>query len=174
MLSCEAVEALIALEDYPTALQLLTDVQRAFPRALRPQQLTGLALARSGDWQQAQIVLGRLYAAGEIDPETLGIYGRTWMDRYNITKDRLHLLRARDLYRQAFEAAPKDYYTGINAAAKSLLLGNATLPRSWRPEWKKWWEQRPWRMTIGATPPWVRCSSCKVITITRPRCIKLP
>jgi tetratricopeptide (TPR) repeat protein len=80
-------------------------------------------MARSGDWQAAQLVLGRLYAAGEIDPETLGIYGRSWMDRYNQTGDRLHLLRARDLYRQAFEAAPKDYYTGINAASKSLLLG---------------------------------------------------
>ena len=45
------------------------------------------------------------------------------MDRYNTSKDRLCLLRARDLYRQAFEAAPRDYYTGINAAAKSLLLG---------------------------------------------------
>ena len=123
MLSCETAEALIALEDYSNALQVLADVERAFPRALRPQQLTGLAMARSGDWQQAQIVLGRLYAAGEIDPETLGIYGRKWLDRYNITKDRLYLLRARDLYRQAFEAAPKDYYTGINAAAKSLLLG---------------------------------------------------
>lgn len=121
-LSCEAAEALIALGDYPDALRILADVAIAFPRALRPQQLTGLAMARSGDWQAAQLVLGRLYAAGEIDPETLGIYGRTWMDRYNKTGDRLHLLRARDLYRQAFEAAPKDYYTGINAASKSLLL----------------------------------------------------
>ncbi|MEO8049023.1 MAG: TRAFs-binding domain-containing protein [Acidobacteriota bacterium] len=122
-LSCEAAEALIALGDYPNALRVLADVARNFPRALRPQQLTGLAMARSGDLQQAQIVLGRLYAAGEIDPETLGIYGRTWMDRYYQTKDRLHLLRSRDLYRQAFEAAPKDFYTGINAASKSLLLG---------------------------------------------------
>src|SRR5690348_14132666 len=122
-LPCEAAEALIALGDYPDALRVLADVASSFPRALRPQQLTGLAMARSGDWQAAQIVLGRLYAAGEIDPETLGIYGRTWMDRYDKTKDRLHLLRARDLYRQAFEAAPKDYYTGINAASKSLLLG---------------------------------------------------
>ena len=122
-LPCEAAEALIALGDYPNALRVLADVTGSFPRALRPQQLTGLAMARSGDWQAAQIVLGRLYAAGEIDPETLGIYGRTWMDRYDKTKDRLHLLRARDLYRQAFEAAPKDYYTGINAASKSLLLG---------------------------------------------------
>ena len=68
------------------------------------------------------MILGELYAAGEIDPETLGIYGRTWMDRYNATGQRLYLLKSRDLYRQAFEAAPRDYYTGINAATKSLLL----------------------------------------------------
>lgn len=123
VLPCEAAEALIALDHTAEAIQVLSNVERAFPKALRPQQLTGLALSRSGDWQQAQIVLGRLYAASEIDPESLGIYAGTWMDRYKQTKDRLYLLRARDLYRQAFEAAPKDYYTGINAAAKSLLLG---------------------------------------------------
>jgi hypothetical protein len=69
------------------------------------------------------LVLGRLYAAGEIDPETLGILARTWMDRYNQTNDKIFLLKSRDLYRQAFEAFPSDYYTGINAASKSLLAG---------------------------------------------------
>ncbi|MGH9593267.1 MAG: TRAFs-binding domain-containing protein, partial [Bryobacteraceae bacterium] len=123
VLSCEAAGALIALSHETEALQVLANAEQAFPKALRPQQLRALAMSRQGDWQQAQIVLGRLYAAGEIDPESLGIYASTWMARYNKTKDRLCLLRARDLYRQAFEAAPRDYYTGINAAAKSLLLG---------------------------------------------------
>jgi hypothetical protein len=72
---------------------------------------------------KAQHVLGRLYAAGEIDPETLGILARTWMDRYNQTNEKAFLLKSRDLYRQAFEAFPSDYYTGINAASKSLLAG---------------------------------------------------
>ena len=72
---------------------------------------------------QAQLVLGKLYAAGEIGPETLGIFARTWMDRYNETGERIALLKSRDLYRQAFEAFPTDYYTGINAASKSLLAG---------------------------------------------------
>jgi len=36
---------------------------------------------------------------------------------------RRFLLKSRDLYRQAFEAFPNDYYTGINAASKSLLAG---------------------------------------------------
>jgi MAP3K TRAFs-binding domain len=68
-------------------------------------------------------VLGRLYAAGEIDPETLGLYARTWMDRYNQSGEKMFLLKSRDLYRDAFEASPNDYYTGINAASKSLLAG---------------------------------------------------
>ena len=33
------------------------------------------------------------------------------------------LRRSRDLYEEAFANAADDYYTGINAAAKSVLLG---------------------------------------------------
>ncbi len=69
------------------------------------------------------LVLNKLYADGQIGPETLGILARTWMDRYNATNDATFLLKSRDLYRQAFEAFPSDYYTGINAASKSLLVG---------------------------------------------------
>jgi hypothetical protein len=122
-LACEVADALIALGKPLLALPILLDLQSRFPRSLRPRQLEGLALARMKDWQGAQRILGELYAAGEIDPETLGIYARTWMDRYNATRQKLYLLKSRDLYRQAFEAAPRDYYTGINAASKSLLLG---------------------------------------------------
>ena len=85
--------------------------------------MRGLVLARSGQTMRAQLVLGKLYAAGEIDPETLGILARTWMDRYIQSGDQHFLLKSRDLYRQAFEACPTDYYTGINAASKSLLAG---------------------------------------------------
>ena len=123
MLLCAAAEALIALKQLPAAQTVLDRAVERFPKALRPNQLQGLALARSGQTMKAQLVLGKLYAAGEIDPETLGILARTWMDRYQATGERTFLLKSRDLYRQAFEAFPKDYYTGINAAAKSLLAG---------------------------------------------------
>ena len=102
---------------------MLDSAEKAFPEAVRPKQLRGLALARSGETMKAQFVLGKLYAGGQIGPETLGILARTWMDRYSQTGNRTFLLRSRDLYRQAFEAFPSDYYTGINAASKSLLLG---------------------------------------------------
>ena len=123
MLLCAAAEGLIAMKEIAEALQVLDRIEQAFPKAVRPKQLRGLALARSGETLKAQLVLGKLYAAGEIGPETLGILARTWMDRYSQTKERTFLLKSRDLYRQAFEAFPSDYYTGINAASKSLLAG---------------------------------------------------
>src|SRR5262249_53966937 len=104
-LGCEVADALIGLKQNEAALKVLAAIETRFPRALRPRQLHGLALARSNDWQGAQTLLGELYAASEIDPETLGIYARTWMDRYRTTGQRLYLLKSRDLYRQAFEAA---------------------------------------------------------------------
>jgi hypothetical protein len=123
MLLCAAAEGLIAMKKIPAAMQVLDRAEQAFPKALRPKQLRGLALARSGEIMKAQLVLNKLYADGQIGPETLGILARTWMDRYNQTKERIFLLKSRDLYRQAFEAFPRDYYTGINAASKSLLAG---------------------------------------------------
>lgn len=122
MLGCAVADALIALKHNDEAVELCSKLCDGFPKTLRPRQLQGLAFARKGDWRKAQAILGELYAAAEIDPETLGIYARTWMDRYNATKDRRYLLKSRDLYRQAFETASKDFYTGINAATKSLLL----------------------------------------------------
>jgi predicted Zn-dependent protease len=123
MLMCAVAEGLIAMKKIPEATAVLDRVEAAFPKALRPKQLRGLALARSQQTMKAQLLLGKLYAAGEIDPETLGLLARTWMDRYNQSGNRLYLLKSRDLYRQAFEAFPTDYYTGINAASKSLLAG---------------------------------------------------
>jgi hypothetical protein len=123
MLLCEVAEGLIAMKKIPEAMHIADRAQQRFPKALRPKQLIGLALARSGQTLKAQLTLGKLYAGGEIDPETLGILGRTWMDRYKQTGEKSFLLKSRDFYRQAFEAFPKDYYTGINAASKSLLAG---------------------------------------------------
>ncbi len=122
-LGSDAADALIALDRIDDALAVLASLSDAFPRAVRPRLLRGLALARRGDLLAAQQVFGELYAAGEVGPETLGMYARTWMDRYRATGNRLFLLKSRDLYREAFETWPGDHYTGINAAAKSLLLG---------------------------------------------------
>ncbi len=126
-LGCKAAEGLTRLGRNDDAIELLKTVRKRFPRAIRPKQLYALALARRGkdhDLDDAQDILGELYEQGERDPETLGIYGRTWMDRYAKSGDISNLRQSRDLYADAFDRAPDDYYTGINAAAKSVLLGS--------------------------------------------------
>jgi hypothetical protein len=124
LLGCKVAEALISMKATVKASEVLKTLQSSFPKSIRPKQLEGLALARKGDWRKAQAVLGELYFLGERDPETVGIYARTWRDRYFETKDPLYLRKARDLYAEAFKGAPRDYYTGINAAANSVLLGD--------------------------------------------------
>jgi tetratricopeptide (TPR) repeat protein len=123
MLPCKTAEGLIALKRPNEALTILEAVTQKFPRSVRPQQLKGLALARQGNWKAAQQVLGELHELGEKDPETLGMLARTWRDRYAQSGDLLHLRRARNLYSEAFSVTPSDYFTGINAAANSVLLG---------------------------------------------------
>jgi hypothetical protein len=131
LLGAQAAESLIKIKRYDDALTVLADLEKRFPKAIRPKQLEGLALARKGDCRKAQIILGELEAAGEQDPETLGIYARTWMDRYQETKDTKHLARSRDLYARAFNNAPGDYYTGINAASKSVLLAELSAAKEY-------------------------------------------
>ncbi|MEN8239317.1 MAG: toll/interleukin-1 receptor domain-containing protein [Actinomycetota bacterium] len=125
-LGSKIADGLLAIGKRAEAIAILAELEASFPRAVRPRQLHALGLARRGeenDLAEAQTILGELYAAGERDPETLGIYGRTWMDRYEASGDTNHLRKSRDLYAAAFEGARDDYYTGINAAAKSVFMG---------------------------------------------------
>ncbi len=124
MLGSQVAEALTKLGKYEETITILEGVEERYPKAIRPKQLRGLALARMGELESAQMVLGELVKAGENDPETLGLFARTWADRYKISGSELHLKRSRDSYRQAFHNAPNDYYTGINVASKSVLLGD--------------------------------------------------
>lgn len=123
LLPCVAAQALIDLKRNDEAVQALEPVEAAFPRSVRPKQLRALALARRGDWLAAHRVLAQLYAGGHRDAETLGLFARTWMDRYKDSKERRHLETSRDLYAEAFRIFPDNTYTGINAASKSVFLG---------------------------------------------------
>ena len=125
-LGCAVAEGLTKLKEDEAALEVLSVVGERFPRAIRPKQLRALALARrgaNGDLEQAQRILSELYELGEKDPETVGILARTWMDRYQRSGEARYLRHSRDLYAEAFANAADDYYTGINAAAKSIFLG---------------------------------------------------
>jgi tetratricopeptide (TPR) repeat protein len=116
-------QGLIRLGKYDDARTVLKRALLLFAQSVRARQLEGLALRRLKKYQEAVDVLSELKAAGHQDPETLGILAAARYGLFQETGKMLHLRNARELYRTAFTADPKDYYTGINAASKSLFLG---------------------------------------------------
>ena len=99
---------------------------------IRLHQLQGLALARAGATERANAVLERLRAEAQTDQETLGMLGRTYKDLATTAptpekRDEL-LRRAAEIYSEAYRAT-RGYWTGINAATMSLLIGSAPTRR---------------------------------------------
>ena len=111
----------------------------AWPESLRLRQLKGLALARSGDLGQANLLLTRLADEGSADTETLGMLARTHKDLAADMTDashrEFHLAAAFRLYHQAYAAArgagnsADAYYPGINAATLAVLRGDMVAAR---------------------------------------------
>jgi tetratricopeptide (TPR) repeat protein len=110
---------------YDHAHEVLDRALKSFPHSIRAKQLKGLALRRQKKYQEAIDTLSELKAAGHQDPETLGILAASWYVRYLESGKNLHLRKSRELYRTAFQADQSDFYTGINAASKSLFLGES-------------------------------------------------
>ena len=118
MLVCAVAEGLIAMKRISEALSVLDRLEQEFPRAVRPKQLRAGAGAERSDHESAtrarQAVCGRANRPGNAWHPRQG----TWMDQFNQTGEKVFLLKSRDLYRQAFEGTPNNYYTGINAASE--------------------------------------------------------
>lgn len=97
-----------------------------WPNDVRLRQLQGLALARSGATERANAVLQKLHAEGQTDEETLGMLGRTFKDLAAAapkSDQRIQSLRqAAEIYDEAYRASG-GYWSGINAATMSLLIG---------------------------------------------------
>jgi class 3 adenylate cyclase/tetratricopeptide (TPR) repeat protein len=98
-----------------------------FPKHIELRQLLALALARSGAAGPANDLLSRLYREGLRDEETVGLLARTHKDlAAEATSDdvaRDHLQQARKLYSEAYQTSG-GYWSGVNAATMSLLLGD--------------------------------------------------
>lgn len=123
MLASQAAEGLNALGEYELVLEVVDLYKARFDRSVRLQHMEALAHRRKHRYREALTVLGKLYADGHRDPETLGMYGASLAKRYEETGDRAHLERSQRMYADAFAAEPTDFYTGINAASKAALLG---------------------------------------------------
>ena len=108
------------------AHDVLQEALRVFPEDLRLTQLYALSLVKCGFLVEARDRLGRLVEKGAADEETLGILGRVskeiWLTSSGGDPSHPTLRTARDMYLKAFRSS-RGYYSGINAASLSLILG---------------------------------------------------
>ncbi len=113
-----ALDFTISLPDRREVAPWVGDVQL--------NQILALALARTGNPDDAQKVLRRLYDAGHTDEETLGLLARTYKDQAFQTIDlevrRKKLETSLTLYREAY-LDPSRFWSGINVAMLERLLG---------------------------------------------------
>jgi class 3 adenylate cyclase/tetratricopeptide (TPR) repeat protein len=123
----DLAERLIGLMEPLVAYDVASEGLRHFEDDIRLRQLQALALARSGAIESANAELRRLYDEGSRDEETLGILASTHKNMALLAPtpaiEKRHLAQAYAYYNEAYELSGK-YYSGINAAAMALLLGD--------------------------------------------------
>jgi len=108
------------------ALEVAGEGLESWPADVALAQVQGLALARSGSTEAANVVLEGLRSQGHLQDETLGVLARTHKDLGLAASGetrRRHLDAALRLYGQAY-ARSRSYYTGINVATLAALQGD--------------------------------------------------
>ncbi len=128
------IDLMLAFREISAWADMISCIE-AFPpdvqKIVTVQEQLGLALNRRngpGDRARAiQILRGVIQEHGP-SPETYGILGRVYKDRYSELSEggqnaqaAAALEEAITCYVQGFEADPRDYYPGINAITLSLL-----------------------------------------------------
>ena len=107
-------------------LEVTGEGLETFPEDVHLRQVQGLALARSGSTEAANLVLERLRSQGHLEDETLGVLARTHKDiglaAAAETRDH-HLDAALQLYAQVYERN-RSYWAGINVATLAALQGD--------------------------------------------------
>lgn len=108
-------EALLAFDIAVAGLQ-------AWPGDAALRQTQALALARMGSAAAAHEILSEL-AKESSDQETLGLLARTYKDLWLASANPVDLTTARDAYLRAYRSSPQHYWTGINAATLTYVMG---------------------------------------------------
>ena len=114
-----AAEKLIGQNRPELALEAL----KRSTEGLRVRQLRALALAKSGQRDEAIERLERLRQQGELDAETGGLLAGRYKERWLLTHDVAAREASYRLYRETYEQTG-DPFNGINAAAMALQCGD--------------------------------------------------
>ncbi len=95
---------------------------------LRVKQLLGLAISKAGVPKAAAEFLEPVYRAQPDDPETAGIMGGIYKAIFRKDQETQYAFLSRDTYLKNFTLT-KNYYTGINAATMSAIIGQGAKGR---------------------------------------------
>ena len=126
-LYARTAERFLALGEPLLAFDVVNAALQQRPRDPDLQTLEALALARAGAPERAAQIMQALYDAGRRDEDTIGLLARASKDcglaALEPATRRQHFERSRALYDEAFRVS-KGYWSGINAATLSFVLGD--------------------------------------------------
>lgn len=125
-------ERILAQGEPLLAYDVVTAGLATWPTDTRLRQLKGLALARSGATERAKAILEDLRHETQPAEETLGMLGRTYKDlaatAATAQQRRKFLQNAAKIYGEAYRTSG-GYWSGINAATMTLLVGKSDRAR---------------------------------------------
>ena len=117
------IKAFLKKGRYLAAYNLAEKSLQIDPENVNIKQQYGLALAKLGLLEKAKSYLWDLYQNYSDDPETAGILGSVLKGMYKKSRSRNDAILSRDIYLENYRKN-KSYYTGINAASMSVVIGD--------------------------------------------------
>jgi tetratricopeptide (TPR) repeat protein len=124
----ERIEQLIEDGRYFEAHIMAKDYCAEHPDDLRALQLCGLAMSKSGARDAAIEFLEPVLEKNANDVETAGILGGVYKEQFKKTAESEFARKSHETYLSNFEKT-RNYYTGINAATMSQILGRGIAAR---------------------------------------------
>lgn len=118
----DKIESLISAGRYFEAHNLAEVFCAENPDNLKAQQLCGLSMSKSGARLAAIQFLEPILQAHNNDAETAGILGGVYKEHFKMTADSNFARKSLETYLSNFTTT-RSYYTGINAATMSQILG---------------------------------------------------
>lgn len=119
----EHIESLIGQGRYLEAHNETNEQLLINPQDIRLKQFYALSMAKSGGLEEAESYLQPVWEQDKNDPETAGILGGIYKGIFKKTQNTKFAFLSRDVYLENFQLTG-DYYTGINAATMSILIGD--------------------------------------------------
>ena len=117
------IKAFLKKGRYLAAYNLAGKTLQLDPENVNIKQQYGLALAKLGLLERAKSWLWDLYQNYSDDPETAGILGSVLKSIYKKDKNRDDAVHSRNIYLENYKHN-KSFYTGINAASMSVVIGD--------------------------------------------------